>query len=191
MTFPKGPISDYTPPSCSVRNPCHTLSAQHPRTLAQSNPARVTFSLFSAPPPGPAPAGPPRLGARCPPRFLPCERRLSPSRPTRAAPRHGGAQQVHPSQLLRNRPHLAAVLLALFPAHHQGRPGGVPEDLCTPVLGERRQPSPRPRAVCAVGSWEAGSGHSQSCQPLLGSDQGCLGGGQEWVGLGRGEIARR
>ena len=21
MTFPKGPISDYTPPSCSVRNP--------------------------------------------------------------------------------------------------------------------------------------------------------------------------
>lgn len=34
---------------------CHTPSAQHPRTLARSNPALVTFPLFSAPPPGPAP----------------------------------------------------------------------------------------------------------------------------------------
>lgn len=73
-----------------------TPSAQHPRTSAPSNPARVTFPLHP-PPPGAAP-GARRGWARAPVSSpAPSPLRLTARRPLRASPRHGGSQQVHPS----------------------------------------------------------------------------------------------
>lgn len=88
-------------PRLPVRAPppraADTPGAQHPRTSARSNPARATFPLHP-PPPAARPWSPRWLGARTrPPSHLPAQLRITPSRPLRATPRHGGSQQVHPS----------------------------------------------------------------------------------------------
>lgn len=76
---------------------CDTPGAQHPRTLALSNPGRVTFPLLSAPRAAGRASGR-WLGWRCRPSFpRPSLASAHPCRALRAAPRHGGSQQVHSS----------------------------------------------------------------------------------------------
>lgn len=174
-------------PGCAPPPPrsCHTPSAQHPRTLARSNPALVTFPLFSAPPPGPAlllRRGWARAALPC---FLPCERRLSPSRSSRAAPVMAA--------LSKSIPHNCYEIghtwqPSCWPPFLHITRGALEESLriYAPLyLVEPRQPSPRPRATCAVGPWRRGSGTRCLVSPSLGAMRGVFW-GQEWVGLGRG-----